>query len=103
MASLNGDLGIIRKLLSAGGELNPKEGWAPLHYAAFEGKVDAVRLFLDVGADKDALAPNGYTPLMLAARNGHTEVAKAILYKDPDVNFGLQTEIRHSGLHESAT
>jgi len=46
-----------------------------------------VRLFLDVGANKDAVAPNGYTPLMLAARNGQLEAAKAILYVDPDVNY----------------
>jgi len=90
MASLNGDLRVIRTLLTAGGELNPKQGWSPLHYAAFAGKADAVRLFLDVGAEKDQPAPNGYTPLMLAARNGHLEAAKAILYADPDVNFRTQ-------------
>jgi len=97
MASLNGDLRVIRELLSAGAELNPEKGWTPLHYAAFSGKADAVRLYLDVGAEKDAVAPNGYTALMLATRNGHVEAAKAVLYADPDVNFrapGGETALR---------
>jgi ankyrin repeat protein len=38
------------------------------------------------GANKDALAPNGYTPLMLAARNGHTEAARVLLHNHPELN-----------------
>jgi len=87
MACLNGNIAVIRSLLDAGGELNPKKGWTPLQYAAFSGHADAVDLLLKRGAEKDAVAPNGYTPLMLAARNGKFEAAKALLYADPDVNF----------------
>jgi uncharacterized protein len=87
MACLKGNVATVRSLLDGGGELNPKQGWAPLHYAAFAGHPDVARLLLDRGADKDALAPNGYTSLMLAARNGKSAVAKVILYRDPDVNF----------------
>lgn len=87
MACLNGNVPTVRRLLEAGGVLNPKQGWSPLHYAAFAGRPGAAKLLLDRGADKDAVAPNGYTALMLAARNGKAEVAKIILYRDPDVNF----------------
>jgi ankyrin repeat protein len=87
MACLNGNAVVIQSLLDAGGELNPKQGWTPLQYAAFAGHAGAVQLLLKRGAEKDAVAPNGYTPLMLAARNGKLEAAKALLYADPDVNF----------------
>lgn len=86
MASLLGDVEVIKLLLGGGADPN-QPGWAPLHYAAFEGKAAAVQFLLEKGADKDAVAPNGYTALMLAARNGKTEAAKALLYADPDVNF----------------
>ena len=87
MAALNGNTKVISSLLDAGGDLNPAKGWAPLHYAAFAGNAAAVRLLLERGAKKDAVAPNGYTALMLAARNGKVGATKALLYADPDVNF----------------
>lgn len=91
MACLNGNAPTVRRLLDGGGELNPKQGWAPLHYAAFAGNPGIAKLLLDRGANKDAVAPNGYTPLMLAARNGKSKVAKAILYRDPDVNYRTES------------
>jgi uncharacterized protein len=83
MASLKGHLGVARILVDRGAPVK-QDGWAPLHYAAFEGRDQMVRYLLDKGADKDALAPNGYTALMLAARNGHAEVARILLQEDAD-------------------
>jgi ankyrin repeat protein len=85
MASLRGDREIARMLIEFGdAELNHK-GWAPIHYAAFENHPEVIRYLVAKGADKDALAPNGYSALMLAARGGHLEAAKALLYDDADV------------------
>jgi uncharacterized protein len=85
-ASLRGDREIARMLVEYGGaELN-HAGWAPVHYAAFENRAELLRYLIQKGADKDAVAPNGYTALMLAARGGHVETAKALLYEDVDVN-----------------
>lgn len=83
MASLKGHLGVARILVDRGAPVK-QDGWAPLHYAAFEGRDQVVRYLLDKGADKDAPAPNGYTALMLAARNGHTEAARILLQDDAD-------------------
>jgi ankyrin repeat protein len=83
MASLKGHLGVARILVDRGAPVK-QDGWAPLHYAAFEGRDQLVRYLLDKGADKDALAPNGYTALMLAARNGHTEAARILLQDDAE-------------------
>lgn len=88
MASLKGHLGVARILVERGAPVS-QEGWAPLHYAAFEGRDQMVRFLLDKGAEKDALAPNGYTALMLAARNGHADAARILLQDDAD--FRIQS------------
>ena len=85
-AALGGHLDAARVLVANGAEINPS-GWTPLHYAAFEGRAAMVRFLLESGADKNAVAPNEFTPLMLAVRNGHEEVTKALLYGDPEVNY----------------
>lgn len=86
MASLRGDREIARMLIEFGGAEVNHSGWAPIHYAAFEDRAELIRYLLAKGADKDALAPNGYTALMLAARGGHLDAARALLYEDVDVN-----------------
>ena len=85
-ASLKGQVAVARVLLENGAELNPP-GWTPLHYAAFDGRTEMIKFLLDKGAEKNAVAPNEFTPLMLAVRNGHEEAAWALLYGDPDVNY----------------
>lgn len=83
MASLKGHVGVARILVERGVPIR-HDGWAPLHYAAFEGRDEMVRYLLDKGADKDAIAPNGYSALMLAARGGHTDSARILLQVDAD-------------------
>lgn len=96
-ASLRGDREIARMLIEFGGaELN-HGGWAPIHYAAFENRAELLRYLIQKGAEKDALAANGHTALMLAARGGHLEAARALLYEDVDVNVrgpGGETALR---------
>ena len=86
MASIRGDLEIGRMLLEFGNAEVKHPGWAPIHYAAFYDKPEMIRYLASKGADKNALAPNGYTALMLAARSGHTDAARALLFEDVDVN-----------------
>lgn len=86
MASLKGYLAIVRLLVASGAQVS-QSGWAPLHYAAFEGRAAVISYLIEKGADKDALASNGFTALMLAARGGHLEAARALLYDDADVSI----------------
>jgi ankyrin repeat protein len=86
MASLKGDLAAVKVLVDAGAEFKAT-GWNALHYAAFGGAADVVSYLISKGADKNAVAPNGYTPLMLAVRDGRVDAAKALLYVDADANF----------------
>lgn len=84
-ASLKGHLAVAKLLVENGAEIS-HGGWAPLHYAVFEGRPEVVKYLVEKGADKNALAPNGYTALMLAARNGQLEAARALLYEDVDLS-----------------
>jgi ankyrin repeat protein len=85
-AAMGGHVETAKVLIANGAELNGS-GWTPLHYAAFEGRAPMVKFLLEAGADKNAVAPNEFTPLMLAVRNGQEEAAKVLLYGDPDVNY----------------
>lgn len=85
VAAVSGDTQVAGWLLDRGAQLGG-EGWLPLHYAAFAGKAEMAKFLISKGADKNALAPNGFTALMLAARGGHIEAARVILFEDPDVN-----------------
>lgn len=89
LAAFNGHLPIV-KLLQAHGARVEKDGWAPLHYAAFNGNTEICQLLLDANANIDARAPNQMTPLMIAARNGHAATVKLLLSRNADP--GLQLE-----------
>jgi hypothetical protein len=86
-AALAGHLEIVKLLVDNGAPLTTSTGWTPLHYAAFENRTEVVKYLIGKGASKDALAPNGYTALMLAARNGHMESTIVLLYGDADVGI----------------
>ena len=85
-ASADGDVATIRRLVAEGADVNVQgdgrrktEDGRPLHFAALNGHVDAVRVLLELGADKEASADDGGRPLYLAAQNGHVAVVKTLV------------------------
>lgn len=86
LASLKGHTEVASLLLGAGADFS-HDGWNPLLYAAFEGRLPIVELLLAKGANPNARAPNQSTPLMFAARNGHEDVVVRLLKAgaDPDL------------------
>ncbi len=78
LAALRGHLEICRKLIARDADVN-KPGWAPLHYAATGGHLAIMRLLLDNHAYIDAAAPNGSTPLMMAAKYSTDEAVRLLL------------------------
>ena len=61
-------------------EPSAKQGRAAdLRRAAARGDLDTVRRILKTPADINARDKNGFTPLMLAAQYGHTEVVQALI------------------------
>ncbi|AOJ09777.1 ankyrin repeat domain-containing protein [Burkholderia mayonis] len=83
LASLNGDLPLVKLLVDKGAEVS-KKGWAPLHYAATNGNDDVVKYLLDKSAYIDAASPNGTTPLMMAARGNHGSTVTLLLDQGAD-------------------
>ena len=65
----------------------PKGRMSALHFAAREGKLDAVQALVEAEANLDAKDQEGVNALVLATLNGHLDVAALLLESgaDPDV------------------
>ncbi len=46
-------------------------GISPLHFAAYSGNLDALSLLLEAGAALNEKTHEGWSPLMIAAQEGH--------------------------------
>ena len=70
-AALDGDLGNVEKLVSAGAEVNlqDRRGWSPLHFAAQTGAANVVTFLLAHGALVDLEDTFGNTPPSTATLN----------------------------------
>lgn len=51
-----------------------KDGWQPLHTAAFNGEEEIVKILLGAGADKNARCSDGDTAVHYASAQGHDDV-----------------------------
>ena len=78
-AALVGETAMVELLLTRGSEVDPRDisRQTPLHQAVIEGHTAVVELLLANGADVNAKSPayGGSTPLAIAARLGHKDVA----------------------------
>ena len=86
----NVDLSFIEHLIEKGADVNLKntsDGWRGLHYAISCGADDMARLLIEKGADVNAIADDGTTPLILAAKIDSVFIAKLLLEKGADVNW----------------
>lgn len=83
LAALRGRLDWTRQLAGMGANVR-REGWTPLHYAASGPNVEVVRFLLDQGADVNAIAPNGASPLMMAARYGAEGSVRLLVARGAD-------------------
>lgn len=64
--------------LAVAGTARGEGGWTPLHDAALDDDVAAIKALLDAGADVDAKAEEDLTPLHSAAFAGHPAVIRAL-------------------------
>jgi ankyrin repeat protein len=87
-----GDADGLRARLPA--ELNARspDGFTPLHYAAFFGGAEVVRVLLEAGADPDAdqQNPMRVRPLHSAAASGDREAVRALLEAGAEPNARQQ-------------
>jgi len=82
-ACLQGELDLAKRLIARGAQVN-QAGWTPLHYAAIAGHLSVVQYLLERNAYIDAPSPNQSTPLMVAARQKQTTVAKYLVEAGAD-------------------
>jgi len=91
-AAFRGHAATIDFLVSAGAvvDLRRSDGFAALHVASQEGKLEAVRSLIRAGADVNLAVANemgGGSPIIIAATKGHAAVIKALAEAGADVNF----------------
>ena len=92
MAALKGEVAGAKLLLARGAKVN-QSGWSALHYAATGPEPELVRLLLEHGAEVDATAPNGTTPLMMAAQYGSEDSVRLLLEHGADPSRRNQREL----------
>jgi ankyrin repeat protein len=79
-----------------------RNGWNPLHYAAFADNADTAAALLDAGADVNARAKNKFdnTPLQVSLLTSSRNAAKVLLDRGADVNARQAEGV--TALHEAA-
>lgn len=85
-AAFRGHAAVVERLLDAKAA-TAGDGWTALHYAAYAGYEEIIRLLVKHGAALDAVAPNGQTALMLAASNGKLDAVKLLIDADADMDL----------------
>lgn len=93
-AAARGDVAALSSIIAADpaavGAVN-KDGWTPLHFAAYKDQSAAVSLLLNLSADVNANEKDWFTPLMLAAQEGHAAVVGILLQHGADVGHREKT------------
>jgi ankyrin repeat protein len=89
-AAREGDADGIRQLCARGADPDQASGenvWTPLLHAVHKNQLDSVRALLDAGASADSAAPNGTTPLMMAAGYGNRPMVALLLELGADADI----------------
>jgi ankyrin repeat protein len=104
-AAALGDTARISKELAADPKYVEAEnsfGWAPLHFAAFAGNIEAAKLLLDRGAAIDRRANTKFrnTPLQVSLLTRQDEMAAFLVSRGADVR--VEQAEGFTALHEAA-
>ena len=75
-------------LLYYGADVNYQDpnGWAPIHYAAFNGHCELLKLLIANGASLSVKLQHGETALHCAVSQNKEEAAKILIANGADVN-----------------
>lgn len=72
-------------------------GFTLLHWAAYYGWLDGVKLFCENGADVNFAVRFGETPVYYASRNGHLDVVK-FLVEECHADFNITSDSGHTAV-----
>lgn len=85
IASIDGDLGVVKTLVTQKKVAINPVGWTPLHYASTRGNLEVAQFLLANGAVVNALSPSHTTPLMMAVQSGNDSLVKLLLDNGADL------------------
>lgn len=87
IASINGDLPLVKTLVIKHRAQLDHIGWTPLHYAAAKGQLEVAQFLIINGALIDSLNLGGTTPLMMAVQSGNEYLVKLLLDKGANLQL----------------
>ena len=87
LASINGDLPLVRTLVLKNKAQIDHISWTPLHYACAKGHLDIAQFLIANGALVDSLSLGGTTPLMMAVQSGNELLVKFLLDKGANLQL----------------
>jgi ankyrin repeat protein len=101
MAAFKHNVPAVQALLAKGAIVN-RPGWTALHFAAASGDDEITGILLDRSAYIDAEAPAKFTPLMIAAREGHESTVRLLLEAGADARLKNSESLTAAQIAERA-
>jgi ankyrin repeat protein len=87
IASIEGNLPLVKVLVIKNKALLDHIGWTPLHYACAKGHLDVAQFLIANGAIVDSMSLGNTTPLMMAVQSGNDQLVKLLLDKGADLKL----------------
>ena len=87
MASIEGNLPLVKTLVLGHKAQLDHIGWTPLHYACAKGHLEVAQFLVANGAIVDSLSVGNTTPLMMAVQSGNEQLVKFLLDKGADLQI----------------
>jgi ankyrin repeat protein len=90
MASIDGNLPLVKTLVIGHKAQLDHIGWTPLHYACARGQLEVAQFLIANGAIVDSMSLGNTTPLMMAVQAGNEQLVKLLLDKGADLQLQNQ-------------
>lgn len=87
IASIDGNLPLVKTLVLQNKALLDHISWTPLHYACAKGHLEVAQFLIANGASIDSMNLGNTTPLMMAVQSGNEQLIKFLLDKGADLQL----------------